>query len=150
MAASFDDHQWGRRSRLLHRARLSALYHRAAERLHGSVDRWSRVLAMVAGSAALVQSLNGDVLSLLLAGVAVTSAIGVVFDPGSSARKHADLAAQWTVLEADIERAGEYIEDAKLIDNWIARRAEIESLEPPPWMWLIKRVERRIAAAGNL
>lgn len=145
--SAFKDYVWDRRDDVLYRAQLSALYHRDRERWFDRLDRCSRLLAMVSGSAALLDVVPDACRPYLLATVAISSALAVVFNFGEYARRHAELAAKWTLLEADIERAGETNLDPAMVDNWTARRAEIESVEPPPCECVARKAQRRLELA---
>jgi hypothetical protein len=143
-------HDWRRREELLHRARVSTLYHRARERTYDAADRWSKIVALVSGSLAFSRIVGEEGQQLVLAAVAISSAASVVFGFAGRARQHAELAAKWLALEADIEREGQYDFAAKL-DRWAARRAEIEAGEPPQSDALVRKVQNRIfVAEGKL
>lgn len=138
---------WGRRAQLLHRVRLSALYHRDRERTYDRLDRGSKLLALASSSAALVGLIGDQFLGWLLAAVALSSAASLTFSFSERARGHADFAARWTLLESEIEGAGERGYDESMVDRWTAKRAEIESAEPPVSLRVVKGIEERMAAA---
>src|SRR5690606_5952729 len=86
---------WGRRAQLLHRVRLSALYHRDRERTYDRLDRGSKLLALASSSAALAGLIGDQFLGWLLAAVALSSAASLTFSFSERAREHADFAARW-------------------------------------------------------
>lgn len=79
---------------VLHRAELSALYHRDRERMFGMADRWSKFAALASGSDALATVIGEQPRTWLLAIVALSSAFSLAFAFAERARQHADLAAK--------------------------------------------------------
>src|SRR5690606_21118897 len=131
MGEAATTYNWESRHSVLHRVKLSALYHRARERWFAFADRWSKFLALASGSAALASMLDSEPRMWLLGAVALSSAASLAFAFADRARQHADLATKWTLLEADIVRAGVYDFTDADVAAWNARRAEIEASEPP-------------------
>jgi hypothetical protein len=123
------------------------LYHRDRERYYDRLDRGSKLLALASSSAALAGVIEDQVLAWLLVAVALSSAASLAFSFSERGRGHADFASRWTLLEAEIEGAGERGYDESMVDRWTAKRAEIESAEPPVSLRVVKRIEKRMAAA---
>lgn len=147
MGEAATKYNWESRSAVLHRVKLSALYHRARERTFALADRWSKFAALASGSAALAAAIGDGPQTWLLAIVALSSALNLAFAFADRARQHADLAAKWTALEADIVRAGVYDFTAADVALWDSRRAEIEAIEPPHSEWLALEIQNRIVVA---
>ena len=143
------DYLWKRRDVLFHRAQLSSLYHRSRERFFDVADRTSKFATLLSGSAALASITDDGVRVWLLVAVAITSALSLAFAFAERARRHADLATKWTLLEADMERAGEREFTDEMLNDWSARRAEIEATEPPHSRALVKMIQNRIATASG-
>jgi len=145
---SWDDECWEERERLVYIAQMNHLYHRRRERFLAGLDRWSKALALIAGSAAASVLLDSEV-SKAWAGFAVACVTlpALVFAWSDRARLHSDLAAQYTALEADIEGAGVF--QWADIDALKARLVKIGSKEPPELATLLVCVQNEMAVAAG-
>lgn len=147
---SWEDDCWSERERLVYISRMNQLYHRRRERFLAGLDRWSKALALIAGSAA-ASALLGSEVSKAWAGftVACVTLPSLVFAWSDRARLHSDLAGQYADLEADIEGAG--VLNWGDIDSFKARVVKIGSTEPPELSTLLVCVQNEMAvAAGQL
>lgn len=144
---TMDAHRWQTRFDVVYRSQMSALYHRDREAFFERLDRGAKMLALVASGAALAEVIPADCRRYLIAVVAVASAASIAFSWGDKARRHADLAAKWTMLEAEIERVGPHAYTDDQLNGWTARRAEIEASEPPHSLALVQKIQNRLAEA---
>lgn len=145
---SWDDECWNERKYIVYVAQMNHLYHRRRERFFAGLDRWSKALALIAGSAAASVLLASEA-SKAWAGFAVACVTlpSLVFAWSDRARLHSDLAAQYTALEADIEEAG--VLQWPQIDALKARLVRIGSKEPPELATLLVCVQNEMAVAAG-
>lgn len=145
---SWGDEEWNERHRLVEIVQMNCLYHRRQERFLAGLDRWSRALALIAGGAAASALLVGDT-AKAWAGFAVACVTlpSLVFAWSDRARLHAELAAEYTHLEADIEAAG--ILTWAQIDAYKARMVTIGAKEPPEMASLLVSCQNELAIAAN-
>lgn len=74
----------------------------------------------------------------------IASIAQVVFNPSSSARRHARLAAEFRQVMANARRSGEYWTPSQC-DEFEARVAELEASEPAPMSAVVLECENRAA-----
>ena len=144
---------WERRADLIHRLKLSALYHVKRSRFFDNLDRASTALAVIAGPGAVVTLLNTVLASSqlwLAAGVSIASTTALVFAFGKNAKRHTDLANGFRKILADVERAGEYLTGEQL-DEFFAVTTDLEQEEPSAMTALQAECENQlhIAATGE-
>ena len=145
---SWNDDCWTERERLVYIAQMNRLYHRRRERHFAGMDRWSKALALIAGSAAASALLGTETLKAWAGfAVACVTLPSLVFAWSDRARLHADLAAQYTLLEADIEAAG--VLQWADIDSFEARVVKIGAKEPPELATLLVSVQNEMAVAAG-
>lgn len=137
---------WGRRSDLVYKCQLSALYHRKRERFFSMLDKGATALALIAGSAAMSDILDTAALKSM-AGVAVAAVTlpAIVFSWSDKARLHALLASKFVRTESDIEAAG--LLNAEQLDRFHAALLSIEAEEPAELSALTRLCQNEMAAA---
>jgi hypothetical protein len=110
------------------------------------VANWSKVLAIIAGTAVLVSAIGKGPYTIWLSlAVAVVSAADVVLRFSERARKHDGLYREFSRLAQDI--AENVDPTAADISKWCRRRLEIEMDEPGVIDWLERRCAAEEAAA---
>jgi hypothetical protein len=116
---------------LLFGVRRSIRYHNHRRRFFDGLDKFTKILAAVAGSAAVATALGNHttVTVILAATIAVFSAVDLIIGSGPAARLHSDLAKRFAELEATIVRLGS--PKPEKIRELVADRLIIEADEPP-------------------
>ncbi|HYR21493.1 MAG TPA: hypothetical protein VEP30_01035 [Chthoniobacterales bacterium] len=116
---------------LLFGVRRSIRYHNHRRRFFDAFDKFTKILAAVAGSAAFATALSQHqtVTGVLAAIIAIFSAADLIIGAGPAARLHADLAKRFAELEATIVRLGS--PKPEKIRELVADRLMIEADEPP-------------------
>lgn len=142
---------WNRHELLLDRVQYSTLYHRKRERFFDFWDRAIKGLAIIGGSAAVARLSTSEPDTALwsAAMVTVTSTIGLVFGLAERARRHSDLARQYTTLESEIVETGERDFTESNLNRWDAKVREIESTEPPALRNLVIACQNELAIAHD-
>lgn len=150
MSEAQRDFLWDVRDHVLYRSGLATRYHRRRERFFDILDRATRAVALIGGSAAFAAAAKQIELAQW-AGliVAVAGALALVFGFGEKARRYSGLAEAYKRLEADVLRVGAYDYTEEQVNEWRARVAEIESGEPPPLRVLVVLCQNDIAVALN-
>lgn len=116
---------------LLFGVRRSIRYHNRRRRFFDGFDKFSNILSVIGGSAAVaavIGSAHWAAIALATM-VAVVSAISLVVASAQAARLHTHLAKQFATLEHDIVRSKR--PDADKLNEFVARRLLIEAEEPP-------------------
>lgn len=144
-----ETHLWEKRHDALYRAELSSLYHRSRERFFDGCDRAAKAVAVIGGSAAFANLGGADVVRIAAGLVAVTSTLALVFSLGDRARRHADLAAKFTQLEADIVAKGETAFTEEDVTRWCAQVRQLETGEPATLWVLTTLCQNRLAIAQS-
>ncbi|MDQ2946123.1 MAG: hypothetical protein M3Y27_09310 [Acidobacteriota bacterium] len=116
---------------LLFGVRRSVRYHNHRRRFFDGLDKFTKILSAVAGSAAVATAFGGHkaVTVVLAAVIAVFSSVDLIIGAGPAARLHSDLAKRFAELEATITRLGSPTPED--IRNLVADRLMIEADEPP-------------------
>jgi len=148
-AAGDHEYLWGRRSSLLWRTRLSALYHQKHARFFDIFEKVVKAAGVGGGSAAFALAADKDLVRMIGAIVAAMSALSLVFAFGDRNRKHQELAKDFKNLEAAICEAGErgYSEDD--INVWEGKYARIEAAEPAALGALVQICQNELAPTNN-
>lgn len=132
---------------LLWRVRLSALYHLKRERFLDGMDRSAKVVSALGGATAFAFLKSNHDYGLWATGfIAITSALSLVYSPSTKARKHADLAKDFKLLEADILGKGDGITWLDLA-AFEGRYVRIEASEPASLGALVTQCHNELAAA---
>jgi len=116
---------------LLFGVRRSIRYHNHRRRFFDGLDKFTKILSAVFGSAAVATALSGHhvVTGVFAFIIAFFSAIDLVIAAGPSARLHADLAKRFAELEATIVRLDS--PTPQKVRELVADRLMIEADEPP-------------------
>lgn len=138
---------WNRRELVLYRAELSCSYHRKREQFFTLADRWDKVATLVLGAAAFTQIVPEPIRNWLALPFAMFASASLVFDFSERAKKHADLATRFKMLESEIEAKGQRDYEEQDLNNWTARLVEIEAGEPPVYCVLVRLCQNEIAKA---
>lgn len=119
-----------RRHSVKERALANRLYQQARQRIHELREGIVKAASLAAGSVALANISAPSIVQWAAAVITVGTSASLVFGWGAKARDASRRAADWTLLERDIEAAGErrFIEEQ--LDGWAARCNEIEAGEP--------------------
>jgi hypothetical protein len=142
-----DDRQalWDERWRLVCRLRLSALYHLKRERFFDNADRCIKAFAVIGGAAAVSQLIADATAKLWIAAlVSVLSTVSLVFALSQKARRHSELARDFTKLLARVEEAGPYPSPDKL-DKFCSEITNLEASEPAAMSALVRHCENQIS-----
>ena len=117
--------------KLLFGVRRSIRYHNHRRRFFDGLDKFTKILSAVAGSAAVATALghHNEITVGLALVIAVFSTVDLIIGSGPAARVHSDLAKRFAELEATIIRIGTPKPDE--VRGWIADRLMIEADEPP-------------------
>lgn len=144
-----EEHQelWDRRESILYRAELSCSYHRKREQFFTLADRWDKVATLVLGAAAFTEIVPEECRNWLALPFAVFASASLVFDFSERAKKHADLATRFKMLESEMEAKGPRDFEEQDLNTWAARLVEIEAGEPPVYCVLVRLCQNEIAKA---
>lgn len=143
--------EWGylhqRRHSLKERALANRLYQQARQRIHELREGLVKAASLAAGSVALANVSTPTVVQWAAAVITVGTSASLVFGWGAKARDASRRAADWALLERDIEAAGERRFCEEQIDSWVARCNEIEAGEPAQNTILFARCSIQAAKA---
>jgi hypothetical protein len=131
---------------LLYRARLSSLYHRTIERYCETVDKCVKLGSLLLGSAAISSLISDDVKPYMVAVIAVSNGISLVFGIGERSRKHAEYAVEYGKLEAQIDAIpcnGFTASDRASLTSALV---SLEAKEPLPFKYIVRRCQVRLSA----
>jgi hypothetical protein len=140
------DYDWHKRHDVLYLADLGVRYHRYREGFFDRAEKLAKTLALFGGAAVFANAATPTITQGLGLLVACASAFSLVYRWQELARRHAELAREYTILEADIHRVGED-DYADHLDDWKARIARIEADEPPAKKRLVRICQNEIAFA---
>jgi len=137
------------RFRALYSTQLSALYHQKRERFFDFLDKIAKAIAIIGGSATLAQLSSPAALIWIALAITVTSALSLVFGLSESARRHAELARSFRLLEAKIASKGERDFTEADLAAWESETRTLESMEPAALGALVVDCQNELAIAGN-
>lgn len=140
---------WGERCDIYNTCRLSSSYHRKREQFFTLADRWDKIATLILGTAAFTQVVAEGYRNVLTLAFAVLASASLVFDFSERARKHAELATKFKLLQAEIDAKGKRRFEESDISSWAAKIAVIESGEPPYFCALIRLCQNEIARADG-
>lgn len=143
-------HFWDKRSDILYRAELSTLYHRKRENFFTLLDKWDKIFTLLFGSIAFFKIVNLDQHPLWALPFAILSLSSLIFDFSENSRKHGELATKFKLLEAAIEKVGEWNFNQDNLSEWSARIREIESWEPTAYTLLVRLCQNELANAKGI
>lgn len=118
---------------LLFGVRRSIRYHTRRCRFYDRVNTWCKFLSVLGGTATIssvLAKLGQGWIIVFAAIVTIFSALDLVISSAQKARLHNDFSRKFVELEKDISIKGSITEED--IRNFIAKRLDIEALEPPP------------------
>lgn len=141
------DYLWDKRHAVLQRIELSTLYHQKRERFFSVCDKLGNALGVIGGSAALASLSNPALLAWIALAITMVSSIALVFGFSDRARRHADLAKDFRLLEATVVRCGERDFIEQDISSWDASARMLESTEPPALGALVVLCQNELARA---
>jgi hypothetical protein len=131
---------------LLWRVRLSSLYHLKRERFLDGIDRAAKATSALGGAAAFSQIRSDPGLGLLITGfISVVSSLSLVYGPSTKARKHADLARDFKLLESEI--TAEVGLTAQQIAKFNSRYQRLEASEPASLGALVTQCHNELSMA---
>ena len=143
-----DDRDWQQRHDTLFQIRLSALYHRERENFFDSWDKAAKFIAVALGAAAVSKLIPSfaptNFADYLVAVVTIASASTLVFGVAEKARRHADLALQYGMLEASLIGAGEREFTPEQLRTWNHELTVLEAKEPRISERITKLCEKRL------
>lgn len=143
------EYLWERRYKIVYKARLSALYHRERERFLSWVGKAVTAIALIGGSAAFVSVASPWIVKSVGLVIVLTTTVSLVFDLSGAARRHAELAARYERLLAEITRRGERDFEEDDLNTWEAEIHEIQAMEPPAYATLVRLCQNRLDAADG-
>jgi len=138
---------WDKRHAVLYRTELSTLYHQKRERFFSVCDKLGNAVGVIGGSAALASLSNPVLLAWIALTITVMSSVALVFGFSDRARRHADLAKDFRLLEAAIVGRGERDFTEQDISGWDSSTRSMESTEPPALGALVVLCQNELARA---
>jgi hypothetical protein len=140
---------WNKRCETLMLVQLSVLYHQKRERFFDLLDKLTKAVSVFGGSAALWKLSSPQVIAWAAALITATATFSLVGGFAERARKHADLARSFRLLEGDIVGAGERDYTEAGINAWQARLRGLEASEPPALGALVIACQNELAVAAG-
>lgn len=141
------EYLWNRRSAIQLRALVNRIYYQERQRIFEAREGVIKVIAILGGSLAFANIADPKLVQWCAAAITVSSAASLVFGFGAKARDSARRSAEWTLLERDIELAGQRHFTEVDLAKWAARCNEIEAGEPAAHPGLMERCYQRACAA---
>ena len=130
---------------LMWRTRLSALYHLKRERFLDGVDRAASAVATLGGAAAFASIQSRPDFGQAVAGIiALVSACALVYGPAAKARRHAELARDYRMLEADAAEQTTWTADNLALFE--SRFHRLQATEPATLGALVTQCHNELAA----
>jgi hypothetical protein len=126
---------------------VSTNYHQKRERFLDGVDRFSQFVGVLGGAAAFSLFLKDTAVGWLPgAVVAVVSSLALCYAPGSKARRHGELARDFSKLHAEIVREGNPLSDERRC-HYEAEALVIQAQEPAALRALVRQAENELLEA---
>lgn len=144
-----DDYLWDRRHRLIYHAELSALYHRKRERYYDGLDKLTKAIAVMGGSAALANLGGPGAVQVAAVLITLTSTLALVFGFAAKARLHSDLAGRFVALISRIHAQGERDSTETDLAQGFAQLHDLEASEPPTLTALVLLCQNQLASAAD-
>jgi hypothetical protein len=138
---------WNRRAAIQLRALMNRIYYQERQRIFETREGIIKVIAILGGSLAFSRIADPGVVQWCAAVITVSSAASLVFGFGAKARDSARRNSEWTLLERDIELAGQRDFTESDLAKWAARCNEIEAGEPAAHPGLMERCYQRACIA---
>lgn len=150
MAASAEPrYLWKRRHDVLFQANVSALYHQKRERFFELLDKFSKAATLIGGSAALWKIADRDVVERLAVVITGASALSLVFSFSDRSKRHAELAAGFRLIAAEIVGKGERNFLESDLDGWKEKIYKLCAKEPPALAALVLLCQNELALAAE-
>ncbi|WP_283444203.1 hypothetical protein [Noviherbaspirillum suwonense] len=140
---------WNKRHEVIYKAELSALYHLKRERFFDLLDKFSKAVSLIGGSAAIWKISEPETVTRIAALITVSSSLSLVLSFSDRSRRHAEFARNYRKLTAEIYRKGERSFQEDDINQWMAQACEIECSEPLPLSALVIICQNELAIANN-
>jgi hypothetical protein len=126
---------------------VSTSYHQKRERFLDGMDRFAQFVGVLGGAAAFSLFLQATRYAWLPgAVVAVVSASALCYAPGGKARRHGELARDFSKLHAEIVRAGNPLSEERR-NHFNAEILVIQAQEPAALRCLVRQVENELLEA---
>lgn len=141
------EYLWDKRHAVLYRVELSTLYHQKRERFFGICEKLVNAIGVVGGSTALASLSNPVLLAWIALTITVASTASLVIGLSDRANRHALLARDFRLLEADILSKGERDFTEQDILSWQSNTRRLESSEPASLGALVVICQNELAVA---
>jgi hypothetical protein len=138
---------WEKRHTILYRTELSTLYHQKRERFFSVCDKLGSAVGVIGGSAALASLSDPALLAKIALAITVISSLALVIGFSDRARRHADFAKDFRLLEAAIISAGERDFTEQDVVSWETKSRTLESGEPASLGALVVLCQNELARA---
>jgi hypothetical protein len=138
---------WGKRHETLYRVELSLMYHHRRERFFVLLDRTTKALAVIFGSAAFANLGGSEMVRWSAAVITITSTLALVAGLTERAQRHAVLAGDYGRLAASIIGCGERGFTETDLNRWLGQQRSIEVGEPRPLTGLVALCQNDLAIA---
>lgn len=134
--------------------RMSYRYHRARQGFFELLFRCLQFVSVLSGLSVFASAVASAPNVMIIAGsltVAIAQGLMVVMTPEKKAAVHEGLADRFNALETRMAQfVGDASQiDAKVVQEVIGERLQIENMEPPPLTWLIVKSRNDQIAAQN-
>lgn len=142
-----EDYLWEKLHKIKYNAQLSSLYHQKRERFFELLDKLSKALSIIGGSAIISKLISSDSLPYIAAAITIASTLSLVFSFSERARKHSELSAKFKDVLVKIASSGERKLIEEELNAWAAKICELEISEPPALGLLVVHCQNEIAIA---
>lgn len=145
------EYLWKERSSVLLKIELSALYHLKRERFFELLDKISKAISVIGGSAALWKSTqnHGNFLEIVASIITVTSALSLVLSFSDRSRRHSEFARNYRKILIDVHKKGSRGFNEEDLNQWMAQICEIEMGEPLALSTLVIICQNELAVARD-
>jgi hypothetical protein len=141
---------WKRRHEVIYRVELSTLYHQKRERFFELLDKNTKGVAVIGGSAALARLGGDEALVWIAALVTVSSTLSLVWGFADRARRHSDFANRFCMLASSILAKGHQDLTEELVCEWEGRARELEASEPAALSVLVRICQAELNASRGV
>lgn len=138
---------WNHRSAIQLRALTNRIYYQERQRIFETREGVIEVIAILGGSLAFSNIADPALVQWSAAIITVSTAASLVFGFAAKARDSAKRHSEWTLLQRDIELAGQRDFTESDLAKWAARCNEIEAGEPAAHPGLMERCYQRACIA---
>ncbi len=141
------EYLFNRRCDIRQRALANRIYYQERQRIFELREGFIKVVSILAGSYAFAKMADPAIVGWCAIAITTSSAASLVFGFGTKARDSAKRAAEWVMLERDIELPGERNFTEDQLSLWASRCNEIEAGEPAAHPALLERANKRACEA---